>query len=58
MKVRMITAMIAIVIIVPLLFVKLARDYPQSFLFRYFIWIVIIVLAIVFILAIGGKKSD
>jgi hypothetical protein len=54
----MITAMIAIVIIVPLLFVKLARDYPQSFLFRYFIWIVIIVLAIVFILAIGGKKSD
>ncbi|NLJ37414.1 MAG: hypothetical protein GX432_01450 [Candidatus Atribacteria bacterium] len=55
---RMIITMISIVIIVPILFLKLARDYPQSIFFRYFIWIVFILLILIFLSAIGGKKSD
>jgi ABC-type multidrug transport system permease subunit len=55
---RMIITMISIVIIVPILFIKLARDYPQSSFFRNFIWIVILMLIFIFLSAIGGKKSD
>jgi len=53
---RMIIAMISIVILVPLLFLKLARDYPHSALFLNFIWIIIIVLILIFLSAIRGGK--
>ncbi|QPM68782.1 hypothetical protein [Atribacter laminatus] len=55
---RLIITMISIVIIVPILFLKLAQDHPQSIFFRNFIWIIIIALVLIFLSAIGGKKSD
>ncbi len=54
---KLITTMVALVIIAPLLYVRLSKTHPDSFFVRNFIWIFLVLLLLVFLANLRAKGS-
>ena len=57
LPVKLITTMVALVIIAPLLYVRLSKTHPDSFFVRNFIWIFLVLLLLVFLANLRAKGS-